>query len=58
MHFKHFVSSAKRYKVEEKTEDGRSFTNTRNKIGPRILPCGTPEIMGRVFEVQPLRDTH
>ena len=26
----------------------------RNKSGPRILPCGTPEMTGRADEKQPL----
>lgn len=48
--FKHFVSSANIYRREEETEDGKSFTKIKNRIGPRILPCGTPEMTDKVFE--------
>jgi len=29
---------------------GRSLINIENKIGPRTVPCGTPEITGTLLE--------
>jgi hypothetical protein len=37
------VSSAKHATVEFVTASGKSFTYRRKSIGPKILPCGTPE---------------
>ena len=36
---------------------GRSFINTRNRRGPSIDPCGTPDIIGFNEEVTPFRIT-
>ena len=43
------VSSA--YKaIFESEQVGMSFIYTRNKNGPRILPCGTPQVIGTIDE--------
>ena len=39
------VSSAKIMKWEEADERERSLMYKRNKNGPRIDPCGTPQTM-------------
>ena len=39
------VSSAKIMKWEEGEESGRLLMYKRNKSGPRIDPCGTPQII-------------
>ena len=44
------MSSAKRSNEELDTQTGRSLMYTRNKRGPRMLPCGTPERTGRNAE--------
>ena len=36
------VSSTQMSMVECWAADGRSLMYKRNKLGPRILPCGTP----------------
>ena len=35
------MSSANRYVWEETTDEGRSFTNIRNRSGPSVLPRNT-----------------
>ena len=52
---KHFVSSAKRETSTdgEDTDEGRSFTYIKNNKGPRIDPCGTPEVTVSEFDVVP-----
>ena len=47
------VSSAKHATVEFVTASGKSFTYRRKSIGPKILPCGTPEHTGFLEEVAP-----
>ena len=49
---KHLVSSAKRKTSTdgEDTDEGRSFTYIKNNKGPRIDPCGTPEVMKPNFD--------
>ena len=47
----HLVSSAKSETLERDNVEGKSLTKMRKKTGPRILPCGTPEITGNVGEV-------
>ena len=32
---------------------GRSLTWTKNRSGPRLLPCGTPQETGAVFDKWP-----
>ena len=46
----HLVSSTKRSNEELDTQSGRSLMYTRNRRGPRMLPCGTPERTGRNAE--------
>ena len=48
----HFASSAKSKLLENKAVSGKSFTKIRKSNGPRMLPCGTPERTGKVFEVE------
>ena len=50
------VSSAKSLTLDLKCS-GRSFMYARNKIGPRIEPCGTPEETGIVPEWKPFVTT-
>ena len=52
------ASSAKSKIFEKETDEVRSFTKIRNNSGPRILPCGTPEMTGRVGETDWPTDTH
>jgi hypothetical protein len=47
------VSSAKHATVEFVTASGKSFTYRRKSIGPKILPCGTPEHTVFLEEVAP-----
>ena len=47
------VSSAKHATVELVTASGKSLTYKRKSIGPKILPCGTPEHTGFWEEVAP-----
>jgi hypothetical protein len=54
MFLNNFVSSA--YIASEEPLDitsGRSFMKTAKSIGPRILPCGTPEITGTQLDGTP-----
>ena len=46
----HLMSSAKRSNEELDTQSSRSLMYTRNRRGPRMLPCGTPERTGRNAE--------
>ena len=48
----HLASSTKSKTLEKEKIDGKSLTKMRNRTGPRILPCGTPEITGKVEEVE------
>ena len=32
---------------------GRSFMNKTNSIGPRILPCGTPDVTEHQLDTAP-----
>ena len=47
------MSSAKRATDVEDATSGRSFTYTRNKSGPSIDPCGTPDKTQREMRVEP-----
>ena len=47
----HLVSSAKSKTLERDNVEGKSLTKMRKRTGPRILPCGTPEITGNFGEV-------
>ena len=48
-----FILSANIAIWELFTESGRSFTCVRNRGGPWIDPCGTPDDIGGVFKVAP-----
>ena len=43
MDFSGFVSSVKRYVVQNEVAFGMSLTKIRNSRGPRTLPWGTPD---------------
>ncbi len=55
--WQHFVSSAKRKTLQEVIASGRSFMYmyTRNRRGPKILPCGTPVSTINGYELLPIR---
>ena len=55
---RHLASSANSKTFEKDSDVDRSFMKMINKSGPRILPCGTPEMTGKVFEVDCPTDTH
>jgi hypothetical protein len=42
-----FVSSANNIGIVTEETLGKSFTYKRNRIGPRIDPWGTPQLIGR-----------
>ena len=44
------VSSAKILGEAEVRQLGRSLIYTKNRSGPRLLPCGTPQETGAVFD--------
>ena len=46
---KHLVSSANLNSCDV-TTDGKSLINIRKSMGPRMLPCGTPKITGKVLD--------
>ena len=42
----HISTASSAYKaIFESVQAGKSFIYTRNKNGPRILPCGTPQVI-------------
>ena len=43
----HLASSANRRIEESNSDEGRSLTNIMKKSGPRMLPQGTPDKIGR-----------
>ena len=49
----HLVSSANKRGAADCTESGRSLIKMINKRGPRMLPCGTPEVTGSSEEMVP-----
>ena len=49
----HLVSSANKRGVADCTESGRSLIKMINMRGPRMLPCGTPEVTGSLEEKVP-----
>ena len=55
MGIKHLTSYAN---IEDDNTAGRLFTKMRNKSGPRMLPCGMPEMTGKVFETDRPTDTY
>ena len=52
-----FVSSANSNRSDV-TIDGRSLINIKKSKGPRILPCGTPEITSKVPDRWLPTETH
>jgi len=46
---KHLMSSANSNSCDV-TTDGKSLINIRKIKGPRMLPCATPEITGKVLD--------
>ena len=51
------VSSAK-ISLKKPDEFGRSFIYKRNKRGPKILPCGTPQLIFCFLEFTPSIETN
>ena len=47
------VSSAKAATFESTMEEGRSLVYKRKSSGPRMEPCGTPDITGSAVDVAP-----
>ena len=47
------MSSAKEAIWLDLTASGKEFTYRRNNVGPRIDPCGSPEVTGRALDVAP-----
>ena len=41
------VSSANRWNVSKLEVLGKSFSYNKNKRGPRIDPCGAPQVTGK-----------
>ena len=50
--FSWYISTASSANIAifESVQVGKSFIYTRNKNGPRILPCGTPQVIGIIDE--------
>ena len=48
-----FALSAKAASWLDLTASGREFTYRRNNVGPRIHPCGTPEVTDKGLDVVP-----
>ena len=44
--------------ADELALSGRSFIKMRNKRGPRMLPCGPPDITGNKLDLLPLIEIH
>ena len=44
MGIRHLASSVNSKTFEKDSDVGRSYMKMINKSGPRILPCGTPEM--------------
>ena len=44
-----FVLSANAGMLLDATVPGKSFAKSRNSIGPRIEPWGTPDVTGHFF---------
>ena len=52
------MSSAKAAIWLDLTASDKEFTYRRNDMGPRIDPCGTPEVTGKGLDVVPNIVTH
>lgn len=52
------MSSANKNDSEWTIDEGKSFIYKRNKRGPSMLPCGTPEITGNIEELPLLIHTY
>ena len=46
------LSSANIAHEEDETNEGRSLTYRTKRSGPRTDPCGTPEEMARLEEIE------
>ena len=42
-------SSANRVNLKNRLETEKSFKDNRKRIGPKIEPCGTPDVIGRIL---------
>ena len=54
----HFASAVKSNIIDFSRTSGRSFIKMKNSSGPSILPCGTPEITGKVLDTDWPTETH
>ena len=43
------LSSENRVNFKNGLESEKSFKNYRKRIGPRIEPCSTPNVIGKIF---------
>ena len=55
---KQLVSSANKIDVRRVDTLHKSLTYSKNSVGPRIEPCGTPHVIGKKHESVPLKHTH
>ena len=52
---KQLVSSANKIDVSRVDTSPKSLTYRKNSDGPRIEPCGTPQVIGKMPESVPLK---
>jgi hypothetical protein len=52
------ASSAYNKKLNPLLAFGKSFINIKNNKGPKIEPCGTPQLISTVEEFDELMDTY
>ena len=55
---KQLVSSANKIDVRRVDTLHKSLTYSKNSVGPRIEPCGTPHVIGKKHESVPLKHTY
>ena len=52
------MSSAKSKEEAKQVQSGRSVMSMMKSSGPRILPCGTPEVNCRLEDKAPFVETN
>jgi hypothetical protein len=52
------ASSAYNKKLNPSQAFGKSFIKIRNNNGPKIEPCGTPQLIFTIEELNELMDTY
>ena len=55
---KQLVSSANKIDVRRVDTLHKSLTYSKNSVGPRIEPCGTPHVIGKKPQSVPLKHTY